>query len=222
MTIKWGRIAQIGGYSFAGLVLLSIRAANFAEPEATPVAMQAAMVGNAETYSNQQLRAGQNVLSNLVLTRATYLLERSQQEPRAIDWLNEHRGQVLGQLRNADNQRGGIWRGTAEDNAMADVMVESLAVELARTWLTTKQATPLANHTLANYLASARMAGSNGRYDPATMELYLAALGVLGDNVAPVQIAPEAEAKSEEVPMVVEEEPIEETVEPQVEVIHEN
>lgn len=222
MTIKWGRIAQIGGYSFAGLVLLSIRAANFAEPEATPVAMQAAMVGNAETYSNQQLKAGQNVLSNLVLTRATYLLERSQQEPRAIDWLNEHRGQVLGQLRNADNQRGGIWRGTAEDNAMADVMVESLAVELARTWLTTKQATPLANHTLANYLASARMAGSNGRYDPATMELYLAALGVLGDNVAPVQIAPEAEAKSEEVPMVVEEEPIEETVEPQVEVIHEN
>jgi len=222
MTIKWGRIAQIGGYSLAGLVLLSIRAANFAEPEATPVAMQAALIGNAETYSNQQLKAGQNVLSNLVLTRATYLLERSQQEPRAIDWLNEHRGQVLGQLRNADNQRGGIWRGTAEDNAMADVMVESLAVELARTWLTTKQATPLANHTLANYLASARMAGSNGRYDPATMELYLAALGVLGDNVAPVQIAPEAEAKSEEVPMVVEEEPIEETVEPQVEVIHEN
>jgi hypothetical protein len=75
---------------------------------------------------------------------------------------------------------------------MADVVVESLAIELARTWLTTKQATPLANHTLANYLASAKMAGSNGRYDPATMELYLTALGVLGDNVAPIQVAPDA------------------------------
>lgn len=190
-NIKWGRIAQAGSYGLVGLVLLSIRGHNFAEVEPAPVAMQASLGGNTETYSNQQVKAGQNVLSNLVLTRATYLLERSQQEPKAVDWLNAHRGQVLGQLRAADNQRGGIWRGNAHDNAMADAVVESLAIELARTWLTTKQATPLSNHSLSNYLASAKMAGSNGRYDPATMELYLASLGVLGENVAPVQVAPE-------------------------------
>lgn len=217
-TIKWGRIAQGGGYALVGLVLLSIRAHNFAEAEPAPVAMQASLAGNTETYSNQQVEAGQNVLSNLVLTRATYLLERAQQEPKAIAWLEAHRGQVLGQLRAADNQRGGIWRGTAEDNAMADAMVESLAVELARTWLTTKQATPLSNHSLTNYLASAKMAGSNGRYDPATMELYLTALGVLGENVAPVQIAPEPPPEVVPEPAAV----IEETPAPEVEVSHEN
>jgi hypothetical protein len=212
--VKWGRIAQGGGYVLTGLLLLSVRSANFAQPDEVPVAMQAGLVGDTETYSNQQLEAGQNLLSNLVLARATYLLERSQQEPKAIDWIESHRGGVLGQLRVSDNQRGGIWRGTAEDNAMADVIVESLAIELARTWLVTKQATPLSNHTLANYLASARMAGSNGRYDPATMELYLTALGVLGENAAPVQIAPEVEATE---PADV----TEETAEPQMEVADE-
>jgi|GEM_PF-4192700 len=191
MTIKWGRILQAGGYGVFTLLLLSVRSANFAEADPDVVAMQSSLVGDTKTYSNQQVEAGQNVLSNLVLTRATYLLERAQKEPKAIEWLEGHRGQILGALRAADTQRGGIWQGSAEDNAMADSVVESLAIELARTWLATKQATPLSNHSLNNYLASARMAGSNGRYDPATMELYLAALGVVGANVAPVQIAPE-------------------------------
>jgi hypothetical protein len=221
-TIKWGRILQGTGYAAFGLVLLSVRAANFAEAEPDPVAMQASLVGNSETYSNQQVQAGQNVLSNLVLTRATYLLERAQQEPKAIEWLEGHRGVTLGALRAADTQKGGIWRGTAEDNAMASVVVESLAIELARTWLTTKRATPLANHSLNNYLASARMAGSNGRYDPATMELYLAALGLIGENVAPVQIAPEVvdEAPAEVTELEPEVEP--EPQEPRVEVGYEN
>jgi hypothetical protein len=191
MTIKWGRIIQIGSYSLLGLLLFAARSANFAESDETaPVPMVASLAGDTETYSTQQLEAGQNLLSNLVLTRATHLLERAQKEPNAVEWLDGHRGRTLGQLRAEDTQRGGIWRGTAEDNAMADVVVESLAIELARTWLSTKQATPLSNHTLANYLASAKMAGSNNRYDPATMELYLTALGVLGDNVAPIQVAP--------------------------------
>jgi hypothetical protein len=102
MSVKWGKIAQGGGYALAGLMLLSIRAHNFSEPESAPVALQAGLVGSSETYSNQQLEAGQTLLSNLVLTRATYLLERSQKEPNAIKWLDAHRGQVLGQLRAAD------------------------------------------------------------------------------------------------------------------------
>lgn len=203
MVIKWGIVIQGLGYTTVGLLLLSVRAQRFAPTEEVPVAMQAALVGNSETYSNQQLKAGQNLLSNLVLTRATYLLEVAQRQPNATQWLEQHRGATLGSLRAADTQRGGIWRGTAEDNAMAPVVVESLAIELARTWISTKRATPMANHSFANYLASARMAGSNGRYDPATMELYLAALGLVGEGVAPLglvedapQLQPEAAVES--------------------------
>lgn len=183
--IKWGHIAQGGSYALVALLLLSVRAANFAPEEEEAVAMQASLTNNTQTYSQQQLKAGQNVLSNLVLTRATYLLKRAQQEPNAVEWLDNHRGQTLGRVRAEDDKRGGIWQGTAEDNAQAPLMIESLAIELAKTWLETKEATPLANHTMANYLASARMAGSNSRYDPATMELYLNAIGVLGEVKGP-------------------------------------
>lgn len=187
MKPKWGTIAQFGGYGFAALLLLSVRAANFAGPEPTPTAMTASLSGDTEPLSQQQLKAGQNLLSNLVLTRATYLLDRAQQEPDAVKWLEQHRGATLGKLRAADDQRGGIWKGRADDNAMAPVVVESLAIEVARRWIATREATPVATHTMSNYLASAKMAGSNGRYDPATMEFYLSALGVLED-VTPVVV----------------------------------
>jgi hypothetical protein len=189
MKTNWGKVAQFGGYALFGLVLLSVRAANFAGPEEAPAALTASLSGDTKPLSDQQLGAGQNLLSNLVLTRATYLLNRAQQEPNATAWLEQHRGSVLGKLRAADDQRGGLWKGEAEDNALAPVVVESLAIELARTWIATKHATPVATHTMKDYLASARMAGSNGRYDPATMDFYLSALGVL-DNVTPVVVAP--------------------------------
>jgi hypothetical protein len=189
MKTNWGKVAQFGGYALFGLVLLSVRAANFAGPEEAPTALAASLSGNTEPLSNKQLKDGQNLLSNQVLTRATYLLGRAQQEPDATAWLEQHRGSVLGQLRAADDQRGGIWKGEAADNAMAPVIVESLAIELARTWIANGSATPVATYTLGNYLASARMAGSNGNYDTATMELYLNALGVL-ENVTPVVVAP--------------------------------
>ena len=101
---------------------------------------------------------------------------------------------MLFRSRAADNKRGGIWKGEAEDNALAPLVVESLAIELTRTWIATRQATPVATHTMKNYLASARMAGSNGRYDPATMDFYLSALGVL-ENVTPV-VVPQAPSPS--------------------------
>ncbi len=189
MKPQWGKIAQFGTYALFGLTLLSVRATNFAGPEETPTALAASLSGDTKPLSDQQLKAGQNLLSNLVLARATYLLDRAQQEADATAWLEQHRGSVLGQLRAADDRRGGLWKGQAEDNAMAPVVVESLAIELARTWIATREATPVATHTMSDYLASARMAGSNGRYDPATMDFYLSALGVL-DNVTPVVVAP--------------------------------
>jgi hypothetical protein len=183
MKPNWGRIAQIGGYGITLLMLLGVRNANLSPPDEAPIAMQASFANEAEraqTYSDQQLEAGQNLLSNLVLSRATYLWRKAKDEgDNAEKWLDEYRGQKLGELRAADDKRGGIWTGEAEDNAYAPVVVESLAIELAKTWIANQQATPLENHSFTEYLNTARLAGGIGGYDPFAMQLYLEAIGVL-------------------------------------------
>jgi len=183
VSIKWGKVLQIAGYGSISLVLLGVRHANLSLEEPTPVAMQASLVAQ-ETQSDQQLEVGRNLLSDLVLVRANYLIEAAKQQPDPTVWIDEHRGRTLGTLRAADDQRLGLWKGTAEDNALASTIVESLAIEVAKTAIAEGTANLPATHGLGEYLANARLAGAGGFYDPAIMQIFLAASGLVQEQEA--------------------------------------
>lgn len=148
-----------------------------ADETATPVQ---ASIGGVSSDGNPQLEQGKNLLSRQIQARATYLVGVAREQDDARQWLDEHRGNVLGQLSTADQQRGGIWTGEATDNATADLIYETLAVELAMTWLTVGDYAPVESYGLSDYLMAARLAGEIDDYDSPQTILYLRALSLEG------------------------------------------
>jgi hypothetical protein len=174
---------------YGGLVLigLSVRHRHFYTAEVFKEPAQASL--GVETTENQQLESGKNKLNAMVVTRATYLLTQAQSTDNARAYLDTLRGKILGRLSAENSQRGGIWSGKAEDNSQAPLIVDSLAIELAMTWLETNQPNPQETYAMKDYLAAARAAGSTTGYDSAAIVPYLASLGA--------HIAPQTEVINE-------------------------
>ena len=182
MNTRKNTLLYAAGVSFVALVLLALRYNVHSDKASADevVPMQASIGGDSTDAKSPQLEEGKNLVSNAVTARATYLVGIARQQENAVQWLDSHRGNTLGQLSAASRQRGDVWTGEASDNSQADLIFETMAVELAMHWLQGGEYSPLESYSMNPYLMAAKLAGDADSYDPAATAIYLAALSLEG------------------------------------------